>query len=92
MAIQKLVSIRNFAHQDSEPCCVLDGLYLGIDSSPSLYRSSGTPVLHCSMHQEASGLSRLGSKNSLGDITDCHDDIRGILAAAQDIEILVRQV
>lgn len=37
MAIQKLVSIRNFAHQDSEPCCVLDGLYLGIDSFPCRY-------------------------------------------------------
>ena len=37
MAIQKLVSIRNFAHQDSEPCCVLDGLYLGIVLLPCLF-------------------------------------------------------
>lgn len=32
MAIQKLVSVGNFAHQDCEPCCVLDGLYLGAPS------------------------------------------------------------
>ncbi|CAL5220799.1 g2872 [Coccomyxa viridis] len=29
MAIQKLISVRNFAHQDSDPCWVLEGLYLG---------------------------------------------------------------
>lgn len=29
MAIQKLVSVRNAAIQDCEPCWVLDGLYLG---------------------------------------------------------------
>ena len=47
MAIQKLVSIRNFAHQDSEPCCVLDGLYLGIDSSPCPYCYPGTCAALC---------------------------------------------
>lgn len=30
MAIQKLVSVRNVAIQDCEPCWVLDGLYLGM--------------------------------------------------------------
>ena len=29
MAIQKLISVRQFAHQDSDPCWVLEGLYLG---------------------------------------------------------------
>ena len=29
MAIQKLISVRNFAHQDSDPCWVLEGLDLG---------------------------------------------------------------
>lgn len=29
MAIQKLNLVRNFAHQDTDPCWVLDGLYLG---------------------------------------------------------------
>ena len=29
MAIQKIISARNLAHQDSDPCWVLEGLYIG---------------------------------------------------------------
>ena len=43
MAIQKLISVRNFAHQDSDPCWVLEGLYLGATLHPTYLHGSSEP-------------------------------------------------
>lgn len=32
-ALHKLAAVRSFAHQDCEPCCVIDGLFVGVPSS-----------------------------------------------------------
>ena len=32
-ALHKLAAVRNFAHQDCEPCCVMDGLFVGVRPS-----------------------------------------------------------
>ena len=42
-ALHKLVAVRNFAHQDCEPCCVIDGLFVGVRPSQPLQDAIACP-------------------------------------------------
>lgn len=45
-ALQKLVAVRNFAHQDCEPCCVIDGLFVGA-ALKEVYPCHDTATCQC---------------------------------------------